>query len=139
VGENRMINLEKIKNFRDLIISKKELLEAIPFNPPKEYRGDRVEISTDHVIHILEKYKTGEVSKTQILDWVNTIWFSEWYDYCEIYSDSIASVMDELEELDEEGTDLTVETVDRYIYALQNNIEVWKLEKDNKKERNQQN
>ncbi|AEK19819.1 hypothetical protein [Methanococcus maripaludis] len=134
-----MINLEKIKNFRDLIISKKELLEAIPFNPPKEYRGDRVEISTDHVIHILEKYKTGEVSKTQILDWVNTIWFSEWYDYCEIYSDSIASVMDELEELDEEGTDLTVETVDRYIYALQNNIEVWKLEKDNKKERNQQN
>ncbi|KKG08750.1 hypothetical protein [Methanosarcina sp. 2.H.A.1B.4] len=126
-----MIDLEKITNFRDLIISNKELFESVPFNPPKEYWNNRVVVCSEHLIHLLEEYKAGKISKRDVLDWVNTIWFSEWYYYCEEYSDSIASVMDELEEIDEEGKELATEKAELYLYALRNNLEAWKLKDRN--------
>ena len=123
-----MIELKKLKDFRNLKISKKELLESIPFNPPKEFRNENIVVCQEHVILLLERYKAGKVSEQDLLDWVNTIWFSDWYDYCDEYCDSIASVMDELEEIDEEGKGLTPEKVETCLNALRNNLEMWKLD-----------
>jgi hypothetical protein len=127
-----MINIEKIEKFRDLIVSKEELFESVPFNPPKEYWNKRIEVCNEHVIYLLEKYKAREVSEKVVVDWVNTIWFSEWYYYCKQYNNSIASVMDELEEIDEEGKKLTSKDVEIYLLALRNNLEVWELKNENK-------
>ena len=73
---------------------------------------------------LLESFQKGDISKQQLLDWVNTVWFSGLFEYCDENCDSIASVMNELEEIDEEGKELTFEKINKYIHALENNIEV---------------
>ncbi|KAF1084283.1 hypothetical protein SPSYN_02687 [Sporotomaculum syntrophicum] len=91
----------------------------------KEITIDKpVEICNNHVIILLENFKKGNISKHTLLDWVNTVWFSGLFEYCDENCDSIASVMNELEEIDENGKELTYEKIKRYIYALKNNIEI---------------
>lgn len=54
-------------------------------------------VNKEHLIKLLE----SDLSNIEILEWVNFIWFSDFYDYNDNESDSIASVVDYLEELDE--------------------------------------
>jgi hypothetical protein len=75
------------------------------------------------VVNAIHKYQNGEISMDILLDWVNTLWFTDVFDYDEKYSDSIASVMDLLEELDEDGVFYTDDEYDRMIIALESNTE----------------
>lgn len=113
---------EKLLLFRDLQITKDDLLKTIPRQPKPGYQP--VAISNIDLIKLLDEYKRGIRDEQFILNWVNTIWFTDWYTYENKYSDSIASVMNELEEIDEEGKGLTIQKVERYISALEKNIEV---------------
>lgn len=119
-----VIDKKILIKFRDLKISKTDLFKAIPKELHKKPIDKPLEVCSSHVINLLEQYQKGYITKECILDWVNTIWFSGWYEYCDEQSDSIASVVNELEEIDEIGKNLTLEKVERYIYVLKNNLEV---------------
>jgi hypothetical protein len=107
--------------FRDLEITKEVFNQTI--NKNIQFKGDLIEVTNQHVIRLLEAYLNGSINEQQILDWVNTIWFSGYYEYSDEYADSIASVMNELEEIDEVGKELTREKAVIFIEALKNNIE----------------
>lgn len=108
----------------DLKILKNQLLELLPKRLNKLKIDKPVQICSIHLIAVLEKYQTGTISEKTVLDWVNTVWFSGLYEYCDEQCDSIASVTNELEEIDEDGKQLTTEKADKYIHALRNNIEI---------------
>jgi hypothetical protein len=107
--------------FRDLEITKEVFDQTI--NKNIQFKGDLIEVTNQHVIRLLEAYLNGSINEQQILDWVNTIWFSGYYEYSDEYADSIAGVMNELEEIDEVGKELTREKAVIFIEALKNNIE----------------
>jgi hypothetical protein len=115
--------VETLEQFRDGKISKKKLLLSLPelhYNP----QNITVEVSNNDIVRLLTAYLNNDISEQEILDWVNIIWFSEYYYYREEESDSMASVMSNFEELDENGHDMTKEMALFYIGALKKNIEI---------------
>lgn len=75
-------------------------------------------VNKEHLIKLLE----SNLSDAQILEWVNFIWFSDFYDYDDNECNSIASVMDYLEELDE-GNCFNENVRNEMILSLKNNKE----------------
>jgi len=66
---------EQLLKFRDLNLSKRELMDTVP----KNFESDEpILISNSHVIYLLESYKNNKIVEPFLLDWVNTIWFMEW-------------------------------------------------------------
>jgi hypothetical protein len=65
-----------------------------------------------------------KVYKETCDSWVNTIWFTDLFEYEDEHSDSMASVFDKLEELDENNRILTAVDINKYIEALLKNEEV---------------
>lgn len=115
---NNITNL--LEKFRDMEITKDELNNIMKSLDEVV----KVEVFSIHLINLLKNYDLKLVDDSYLLDWVNTIWFSDWYFYNEDQCDSIASVMNELEELDEEGNELTREKIKKYICALEKNLEL---------------
>lgn len=115
---------ERLEKFRDLIITKQQLISSIPENHRRLPMSQPVEIRNNHVIKLLQCFKENILTEQSLLEWVNTIWFSGWYEYCDEHSDSIASVLNELEEIDEEGKKLTLDKVELFLNALEQNIEI---------------
>lgn len=120
------IQYEKLKEFRDLKIDINELSKfgAIDLFNAEIDSGTPEKIEPAHVINLLREFKDGNISKEKLLDWVNTIWFTELFDYDDAYSNSIASVLDKLEDLDEGSRKLSHDEIDKYIDALLKNKEV---------------
>jgi hypothetical protein len=135
----KMDILQKIKQYIDLSISMEELSKVVDvhsFAPP-DY-SDSVIVCKEHVISVLEKYKQNEVLELDLARWAKFIMFSEWYVYCEEDSESIASIVTEVEasllwgnyvdedsgELAESMEKLSHEKADIYINALRNNTEL---------------
>lgn len=115
------LNEEYLLRFRNLELSKQELIDLIP----KDFTvNERIVVCNNHLIHLLESYKINDIDTTFLLDWVNTVWFSEWFTYCDEQCNCIANVMNELEEIDEEGHELNPEKIKKYIFALENNLEI---------------
>lgn len=113
-----------LEQFRDLKIDKSKLCGLL-HKELKELLIDKpIEICNNHLVVVLENYQTGNISKQMVLDWVNIVWFSGLFEYCDEFCDCIASVMNELEEIDEDGKQLTNERVNEFIHALKNNIEI---------------
>jgi len=107
--------------FKDLQISKEELYNKLGFTVEVD---NPVVISAPDVIHLLSAYADKRITIEHLLDWVNTVWFTDFFDYDDVCCDSIASVLNELEELDEDGRELTPEDIGNYIDALKDNREV---------------
>lgn len=116
--------IETLNEFKSFKITKSQLQSKIGENLYRVKIEQPIIVNHTDVIYILERYKSNEISVRDLVDWVNVVWFTDLFDYAERYQDSIASVMTELEELDEEGQELTSEKIDMYIDALQNNREV---------------
>ena len=121
-----MINtIEVLQNYKNLKITRKQLRNILGknFTNAKLEEGDEVVVDNNDLIFVLQATKEGRISVPDLVDWVNVIWFSGLYDYSEKYSASMASVMAELEELDEYDYTLPPEQIDQYIAVLEKNEE----------------
>lgn len=118
------MDIELLEQFRDLKINKDKLNELLPMDIKDINIPKPIEVCNKHLILLLENFQSSKIDKTMLLEWVNTVWFSGLFDYCDENCDSIASVMNELEEIDEENKELTNQKINYYINALKNNIEV---------------
>ena len=113
-----------LDKFKNLQISKKELSDKLGGNLYAVDSENPVTIYNTDVVNVLKAFKDGNITLSQLLDWVNTVWFTELFEYDDEYSDSIASVLDKLEDLDEGNKELTKADIGRYIDALLENEEV---------------
>lgn len=94
---------------------------------PRLPDGEIEIVKAQDVICAIIMFKSGEISQVELLDWVNTLWFSDLFDYADEQCDSIASVMTELETLDEDGACYSLHDFDQMIAALKSNREYCKL------------
>jgi len=113
-----------LEMFKNLQISKKELSSKFGDNLLAAKSEYPVSVYNTDVINVLTAFRSDKITLNQLLDWVNTVWFTELFDYDDEYSNSIASVLDKLEDLDEGDRVLTKSDIDKYIDALLKNQEV---------------
>jgi len=109
-----------LEKFRDHEISYDEVrkylqgdLSSVIANP--------IVVNTKNIIDLLQSYLRGNTNEQTILDWVNIIGFADYYSYYDPQSNSMASVMTELEMIDEDGHELTPEQARIYVDCLQRN------------------
>jgi uncharacterized protein YnzC (UPF0291/DUF896 family) len=120
------IDLKILEMYRDLEITINKLDEATyNFAPPEYYWS--VEVCKEHIINLLEKYKSNEISHADVVTWANFILFSEWYRYCEKYQDKIGYILDKLEEIDEKGKELTPKKVEIFLSFLRDELDLEEL------------
>lgn len=74
------------------------------------------------VVYAIKKYLSKAVTLSELVDWVNVIWFTELYEYAAKEENAIASVMTLLETLDE-GVNFTDDEYAQMIKCLENNTE----------------
>ena len=114
-----------LTDFRDFYISLEELKAA--FNTTRLLNikvENPIVVTTLDIITAIKKYRLGEITMQTLIDWVNTLWFNDGlFNYDDNQCDSMASVMDYLEELDEEGVAYTEDEYSRMIAALESNTE----------------
>jgi hypothetical protein len=105
-----------IEEFRDLRINRKQLYDLV-----KTEQAERITVYNRHLIYVLEEYIKGNIDQERLLEWVNTIWFSELYKYDESERECIGNIISELEELDERTNPLSIDEARHYILALRKN------------------
>lgn len=116
---------ELLEKFRDLKISKNELSRAIDQIPFGNYEGV---LLPNHVIHLLKAFIEKKISQEDIINWVNIIWWKQWFGCPEEYNESVSSVIGELDMLEDiphlRTNHLTNDEAQYYINALKNNEDV---------------
>ncbi|MDR2360239.1 MAG: hypothetical protein LBD85_03025 [Oscillospiraceae bacterium] len=112
-------------DFKDFRISLEELRAAFGVTRFLNVKMDApVIFTTTDAASAIKRYRSGEITVQTLVNWVNTLWFNEGiYDFADEQSESLASVMDLLEELDEDGVFYTDDEYDRMIAALESNTE----------------
>lgn len=114
---------EELRKFKEFKISRKELDAAVGDTLWDGNFKHQETIYTRDVKDAIERYLKKDITQDILLEWVNTVWFTEGYEYADGEDDSIASVMDKLEEMDEDGIEYTSADFERMIVALENNEE----------------
>ncbi len=66
---------------------------------------------------------SGEKTLEELVDWVNVVWFTELFDFPDAETDSIVSVLEVLETLDEDGVYISDEELKAMQLALDGNKE----------------
>ena len=67
--------------------------------------------------------QNGEIAVDTLVDWVNVVWFTELYVFDDEEADSIISVFEVLETMDEEGVVVSDDEFTQMIEALTSNLE----------------
>lgn len=78
-------------------------------------------VSATDVIFAIESYLNRTVTKEQLVQWVNVLWFTDLYEYESACEDTIAEVMTLLESIDEEEVAFSEEEYREMIEALRRN------------------
>ena len=115
---------EYLEQFRDGKLTKSDFLQKKSQQAFQHALANPMIVSSQHVIAMIEKFLNKDITIAQLIDWVNIIWFSDAFEYNESQCDSIASVMNKLEEMDEEGVAFSDADLIKWIESLKNNIEI---------------
>ena len=107
---NNRISLDKVKNMLGANLHKVKIEEPI-------------NVCAKDVSFMLKRYIDGGVGLQELLDWVNVIWFTDLFSYSEVEEDSIASVMDQLETMDEDAVNFSNEELLKMLECLSENKE----------------
>lgn len=78
-------------------------------------------VDSQHVIYAIENFVGGKIEISQLMDWVNIVWFTDLYEYNSKQSDSISSVMSVLETLDEPDVNVSDNDFKLMIECLKKN------------------
>jgi len=112
---------ELLEKVRDLKINKDDM-PPVRYDDETDLLENPVVIERKHVVNVLKRFKQEIYTQQDLFDWIHFVWFSDFYTCADDDADSIASVMQVLEELEEEG-DILPEDVEHCLYALAHNIE----------------
>ena len=113
---------QMLEQVRDLKL-KKDDVPPITYEQETDLLENPVVINRQHVIHLLKRYKQERLGLADLFDWVHFVWFSDLFVCEKADADSIASVIQFLEDLEEDG-DIISSEVDYCLNALEQNREV---------------
>ncbi len=114
-------NYEIARQYRDFQIDVATYGELAGENVQFLSLDHLVPVGPSHVIEAIRKFLLEEISMEQLVKWVNVIWFSDAYEFEESFTDSMVSVLDQLECLDEDGVSFTEEQYQMMMDCLANN------------------
>ena len=80
-------------------------------------------IKRSDVVNAIQLYKNGAISKDALVEWVNVVWFTELYVFDDEDADSIVSVLDVLETMDEDDVIISENELSEMITVLTSNTE----------------
>ena len=72
---------------------------------------------------VVQNRLNGSITRQQLTEWVNTIWFTDAFLIAEEDAESMISVLEPLEELAEDGLDFSEAQYQRMLQALADNTE----------------
>ena len=109
--------------YRELKITKTELQQAIGedlhnVECPKAYR-----IKRSDVVNAIQLLQNGTISKDTLVEWVNVVWFTELFVFDDEDADSIVSVLEVLETMDEDGVVVSEDEFSEMMASLNSNTE----------------
>ena len=115
--------MEKHLNlYRVLKITKTELQQAIGEDLHNvECQKDRIKRSD--VVNAIQLLQNGTISKDTLVEWVNVVWFTELFVFDDEDADSIVSVLEVLETMDEDGVVVSEDEFSEMIASLYSNTE----------------
>ena len=114
---------EYLKNFRALQISKAELQQAIGEDLYNVECKKPCFLKCSHVIGAIQLYRSHTITLKTLVDWVNVVWFTELFAFTDEETDSIVSVLEVLETMDEDEVVVSDAELDGMVAALTSNIE----------------
>lgn len=109
--------------YRNLKISKSELQQALGEDLHNVEFKKAYLIKGNDVANAIRMLQNGEVAVDTLVDWVNVVWFTELYVFDDVEADSIISVFEVLETMDEEGVVVSDDEFTQMIEALTSNLE----------------
>lgn len=120
----REIHTEKyLSLYRELKISKSELQQAIGEDLHNVECQKAYRIKRSDVVNAIQLLGNGTIPKDALVEWVNVVWFTELYVFDDEDADSIVSVLEVLETMDEEGVVISENELSEMITALTSNTE----------------
>ena len=109
--------------YRELKISKSELQQAIGEDLHNVDCKKALRIRRSDVVNAIQLLQNGAIDKDALVEWVNVIWFTELYVFDDKDADSIISVLEVLETMDEDGIIVSEDEFSKMITALTSNAE----------------
>lgn len=110
-----------LADFRDLKLTKDELKKKIGDDLHNVACPNPLTIRSGHVINAIRAFTEKRIPVERLVDWVNTIWFTDLFQFQETETDSIVSVLEILETWDEEATVISLEECEKMVAALSEN------------------
>lgn len=112
-----------INLYRELKIGKQELQQNIGEDLHNVAHKNSCIVKRSDVVNAIRLFKEGKIGKEVLVEWVNVIWFTDLYTFNDEDADSIISVLEILETMDEETTDVSEDDLTEMITALNSNTE----------------
>lgn len=109
--------------YRELKITKTELQQAIGENLHNVECQNAYRIRRCDVVNAIQLLQNGTISKDTLVEWVNVVWFTEIYAFDDEDADSIVSVLEVLETMDEDDVIISENELSEMITALSSNTE----------------
>ena len=109
--------------YRELKISKFELQQAIGEDLHNVECKKAYRIRRSDVVNAIRLLQNDTIDKDTLVEWVNVAWFTELYVFDDEDADSIISVLEVLETMDEDGVIVSEDEFSQMIAALTANTE----------------
>ncbi len=114
---------EYLKEFRALQISKADLQQAIGEDLYNVECSKACPLKCSHVVNAIRLYRNQTITLNALVDWVNVVWFTELFVFRDEETDSIVSVLEVLETMDEDDVVVSESDLDSMVTALNSNVE----------------
>ncbi|MDX1357215.1 MAG: hypothetical protein R3232_00135 [Clostridia bacterium] len=116
--------LSEIALFKSLDLSVRDITRHMTKDAEKYFIKNPTIVYADDVTEALEKYKTGKVTRQEMLVWCHMMTFSQCYVYNPERHDEIESVVKAIQKRLVREEDLSEEEIYYYVRALDNNAEL---------------
>lgn len=109
--------------YRELKINKSDLQQRVGEDLHNVNCKKTYHIRRSDVVNAIQLFLNDTIDKNTLVEWVNVVWFTELYMFDDDDADSIVSVLEVLETLDEEGVVVSESEFKKMITALTSNSE----------------
>lgn len=112
--------LEKVRDLK----TNKDDMPPLTYEDENDLLEDPIVIERQHLANLLKRFKQERITQEDIFDWIHFVWFSDYFSCSDEDADCITSVIQQLEELEEEGA-VTPDQAQRCLYALDHNEPIY--------------
>ncbi len=112
---------ETLLKFKNLEIDKAQLKKEIGDDLYNVDCSRPLIIDKEDVSKVIQHYLNNDILLEKLVDWVNVVWFTDLFELAESESDSIMSVLEVLETLDEDEATVSSQDFSKMLVALSNN------------------